>query len=76
MAGPRIKLVVGLSLCALLAGCGDKKPEEKALPRVFVQQAMPSEYAASVTLTGDVQARVQADLSFRVGGKIIRPNRG
>ena len=71
MAGPRIKLVVGLSLCALLAGCGDKKPEEKAFPRVFVQQAMPSEYAASVTLTGDVQARVQADLSFRVGGKII-----
>ncbi len=71
MAGPRIKLVVGLGLCALLAGCGDDKPVEKALPRVFVQQAVPSEYAASVTLTGDVQARVQADLSFRVGGKII-----
>lgn len=71
MAGPRIKLIVGLGLCAMLTGCGDEKVQEKALPRVFVQQAMPSEYAASVTLTGDVQARVQADLSFRVSGKII-----
>lgn len=71
MAGPRIKLIVGLGLCAMLAGCGDEKVQEKALPRVFVQQAIPSEYAASVTLTGDVQARVQADLSFRVSGKII-----
>lgn len=71
MAGPRIKLVVGLSVCVLLGGCGDKKPEEKALPRVFVQQTMPTEYAASVTLTGDVQARVQTDLSFRVAGKIV-----
>jgi RND family efflux transporter MFP subunit len=71
MAGPGIRLIVGLGVCALLAGCGEDKLEEKALPRVFVQQATPSEYAASVTLTGDVQARVQADLSFRVGGKII-----
>jgi RND family efflux transporter MFP subunit len=31
-----------------------------------------SDYAASVTLTGDVQARVQTELSFRVGGKIIQ----
>ena len=71
MTGPGIKLIVGLGVCALLTGCGDKKPEEKALPRVFIQQATPSEYAASVTLTGDVQARVQTDLSFRVGGKIV-----
>ena len=27
---------------------------------------------AAVTLTGDIQARVQTDLSFRVGGKIIQ----
>ncbi|NUT84566.1 efflux RND transporter periplasmic adaptor subunit [Pseudomonas brassicacearum] len=71
MSGPGIKLIVVLGVYALLTGCGDKKIEEKALPRVFVQQAVPSEYAASVTLTGDIQARVQADLSFRVGGKII-----
>ncbi|WP_223271473.1 MULTISPECIES: efflux RND transporter periplasmic adaptor subunit [Pseudomonas] len=32
----------------------------------------PADFAAAVTLTGDIQARVQTDLSFRVGGKIIQ----
>ena len=72
MAGPGIKLVVGLSLLALLTACGDEKPVEKDRPRVFVQEVKPADYAASVTLTGDVQARVQTELSFRVGGKIIQ----
>ncbi|WP_408003417.1 efflux RND transporter periplasmic adaptor subunit [Pseudomonas antarctica] len=31
-----------------------------------------ADFAAAVTLTGDIQARVQTDLSFRVGGKIIQ----
>ncbi|BCX65598.1 MULTISPECIES: efflux RND transporter periplasmic adaptor subunit [Pseudomonas] len=72
MAGPGLKIVVGLSLLALLTACDEKKPVEKDRPRVFVQEVKPSDYAASVTLTGDVQARVQTELSFRVGGKIIQ----
>ncbi|MBA4273384.1 MAG: efflux RND transporter periplasmic adaptor subunit [Pseudomonas sp.] len=72
MASPGLKTVVVLGLLTLLAACGDKKQVEKELPRVFVQEVKPADYAASVTLTGDVQARVQTDLSFRVGGKIIQ----
>ncbi|WP_347903191.1 efflux RND transporter periplasmic adaptor subunit [Pseudomonas purpurea] len=72
MAGREIKLFVGLGLLALLGACGDKKPLEKERPRVFVQAVNPADFAASVTLTGDVQARVQTELSFRVGGKIIQ----
>jgi len=72
MAGPGLKIALGLSLLALLSGCGEKTPAEKARPRVFVQQVKLTDYAASVTLTGDVQARVQTELSFRVGGKIIQ----
>lgn len=72
MAGPGLKRVVGLSLLVLLSGCGEKPKAEKELPRVFVQEVKPVDYAASVTLTGDVQARVQTELSFRVGGKIIQ----
>ncbi|MGE8066688.1 efflux RND transporter periplasmic adaptor subunit [Pseudomonas sp. NPDC089569] len=72
MAGPGLKLVLGLSLLALLTACDETKPTEKNRPRVFVQVVKPSDYAASVTLTGDVQARVQTELSFRVGGKIIQ----
>src|SRR5471032_1864091 len=72
MAGTGLKIIVGLGVFALLSACGDKKPVDKDLPRVFVQTVKPADYAASVTLTGDVQARVQTELSFRVGGKIIQ----
>ena len=64
-------MALGLSLLALLRACSDKTPVEKERPRVFVQEVKPAHYAASVTLTGDVQARVQTELSFRVGGKVI-----
>ncbi|MCU0118400.1 efflux RND transporter periplasmic adaptor subunit [Pseudomonas sp. B2M1-30] len=72
MASPGLKTVVMLSLLALLGACGKKEQSAKDLPRVFVQEVKPADYAASVTLTGDVQARVQTELSFRVGGKIIQ----
>ncbi|MBN3861124.1 efflux RND transporter periplasmic adaptor subunit [Pseudomonas frederiksbergensis] len=72
MVGPGLKTVLGLSLFALLTACGEKAQVEKDRPRVFVQEVKPTDYAAAVTLTGDVQARVQTELSFRVGGKIIQ----
>ncbi|MBV6289485.1 efflux RND transporter periplasmic adaptor subunit [Pseudomonas aegrilactucae] len=65
-------LIVCLGLALLLGGCGEKKAAAPELPRVAVQQVEPGDFAAAVTLTGDVQARVQTDLSFRVGGKIIQ----
>ncbi|MFJ4346164.1 efflux RND transporter periplasmic adaptor subunit [Pseudomonas sp. NPDC089401] len=61
---------VGLGLAILLAGCSKEEAPE-VLPRVGVVRVEPTDFAARVTLTGDVQARVQTDLSFRVGGKII-----
>ncbi|MBX9406491.1 efflux RND transporter periplasmic adaptor subunit [Pseudomonas baetica] len=72
MASPGLKTAVMLGLFALLTACGKKEAPEDYLPRVFVQVVKPAEYAAAVTLTGDVQARVKAELSFRVGGKIIQ----
>ena len=65
--------VISLSvwLC-LLTGCGDKAPQEPQRPRVYVQQVKTADFAAAVSLTGDIQARVQTQLSFRVGGKIIQ----
>ena len=72
MGGPTSTVICGLALLALLSGCGQEKPEPKAHSRVFVQTVQPTDFAAAVTLTGDIQARVQTDLSFRVGGKIIQ----
>ncbi|MFJ4195684.1 efflux RND transporter periplasmic adaptor subunit [Pseudomonas sp. NPDC089534] len=72
MAGPGYKVALALSAVALLSACGEKKASEEYLPRVLVLDVKSADYAAAVTLTGDVQARVQTQLSFRVGGKIIQ----
>ncbi len=63
--------LVCLGLALSLAGCGEQAAVEPLRPRVAVQTVQPRDFAAAVTLTGDVQARVHSDLSFRVGGKII-----
>lgn len=72
MGGPKLTFILGLGLLALLSGCGQEKAEPKEHARVFVQTVKSTDFAAAVTLTGDIQARVQTDLSFRVGGKIIQ----
>ena len=72
MGGRISTFIFGLGLLALLSGCGQENTEPKAHSRVFVQTVQSADFAAAVTLTGDIQARVQTDLSFRVGGKIIQ----
>ena len=71
MAGPRMKCVLGLSLLALLTACDKKGPIEPLAPRVYVQQVSTREFAPPIQLSGDIQVRVETQLSFRVGGKII-----
>lgn len=66
----RPSMVVCLGLLAVLSGC-EKEVASPQLPRVGVLRVESRDFAAEVTLTGDIQARVQTDLSFRVGGKII-----
>ncbi|MFV3316230.1 efflux RND transporter periplasmic adaptor subunit [Pseudomonas sp. NY15374] len=70
MTFTRALLVVCLGLLSVLSGCKEQASSPE-LPRVGVARVEPTDFAANVTLTGDVQARVQTDLSFRVGGKII-----
>ncbi len=72
MGGRTSTFIFSLGLLALLSGCGQDKAEPKQHSRVFVQTVQSADFAAAVTLTGDIQARVQTDLSFRVGGKIIQ----
>ncbi|CAI8827310.1 membrane fusion protein, multidrug efflux system [Pseudomonas jessenii] len=72
MVVPGFKVVMALSVVTLLTACDEKKTVQEYLPRVFVQVVKPADYAVPVTLTGDIQARVQTELSFRVGGKIIQ----
>jgi RND family efflux transporter MFP subunit len=62
---------MGLSLLVLLTACGKERPTEPLSPRVYVQQVSTREFAPPIQLSGDIQARVETQLSFRVGGKII-----
>ncbi|MGX1258908.1 efflux RND transporter periplasmic adaptor subunit [Sinorhizobium fredii] len=64
--------LIGIGLaCAYLAACEDKA-EVAALPQqVRAVRASASEYQPSAQITGEVKARIQSDLSFRVSGRVI-----
>lgn len=61
---------LALAAALLMAGCDH---QEKAPPhvRVLVQSVKPGDFSNQAQLTGDIQARVEAQQSFRVGGKIV-----
>ena len=67
MAGPRSMGMLGVSLVVLLTACGKEAPKEPLSPRVYVQQVNTREFAPPIQLSGDIQARVETQLSFRVG---------
>ncbi len=66
-AGP-VALVLSASL--LLTACGQQENISPPPRSVLVQAAAPGGAAATV-YTGEVRARHEIDLAFRVGGKII-----
>lgn len=68
------RLISGLFLAVslLVAGCGDSHgPPAKAIPLVRTKIVSKVSYAPTTCLTGEVKARVQSNLSFRVSGRVI-----
>lgn len=68
------RLILGLFLATSLAvaGCGDAHaPPEKPAPFVRTKVVAKVNYAPTTCLTGEVKARVQSNLSFRVSGRVI-----
>src|SRR5246500_1454924 len=59
-------------LAAPLSACNDRSaaPAERAV-LVHTELVQPRDRQAAVTLTGEVQARFRADLSFRVSGRVL-----
>jgi membrane fusion protein, multidrug efflux system len=68
---PRAVFALAL-LAALLGACNDRSaaPVERAAV-VHTELVQPQDGQASLTLTGEVQARYRADLSFRVSGRVL-----
>lgn len=57
-------------LVALSTGCSQEQPPAQELARVVVTQVNPVNDTQPIAFTGDIQARVQTPLGFRVSGKI------
>ena len=74
LAIPRpMSAALALALLATpLAACNDRSaaPVERAT-LVHTELVQPRDGQAAVTLTGEVQARFSADLSFRVSGRVL-----
>ena len=58
-------------LATPLSACGDRSAPVDRAAFVRTEIVQPRDGQASVTLTGEVQARLRADLSFRVSGRVI-----
>lgn len=69
------RLYLLLPLLTLLAACGEQAPPPEQLDtgpqRVKAQKVGAGETAGAVTYSGEVRARIETTLGFRVGGKLI-----
>lgn len=60
---------------AALCGCSDPAPAPDAPPTIVkTQVAAPVAVTSSVVITGEIRARVEADLGFRFSGQIASRN--
>lgn len=69
MPAPRLTALVALPL-ALAACNSDTAAPPRRETYVRVAKVMPGEYVPTASLTGEVRARHQSDLAFRVAGRI------
>lgn len=65
--------VVGVSalVCAMLAGCDEPPPDPRTSPPLVRVTAPVIAAERTQEFTGVVAARVQSDLGFRVGGRVV-----
>lgn len=66
------RLLAASALLATLAACGDTPPPAASAPRqVEVAVVETSRISETARLTGDIQARDEVELGFRIGGKVV-----
>lgn len=70
----KLRRSIAVTCClgvAALGGCKEAVPLPTAPLLVKVKQVRTVPYTPKLVLTGEILARVQSDLSFRVGGRVI-----
>ena len=64
--------VLLLAMASVLAACGGKQEVEEVVRPVRSVVITGGTSAESATYTAEIRSRVETDLSFQVGGKVIR----
>ena len=64
--------LTGIACAGLLVACSKPAPSEEPIRSVKVMTVASSGLNADAELAGEVRARVESRLGFRVAGKIIR----
>ena len=67
----RAPLLLVPVLCALLIACGEDAAKESSVRPAMVVQPLPMA-AQSQSYAGEVRARLEPELAFRIGGKIAK----
>ena len=65
-------LIVLASTTALLAACSKPAPPEEPIRAVKVMTVGVNTFSSGYEFAGEVKARLESRLGFRVGGKIIK----
>jgi multidrug efflux pump subunit AcrA (membrane-fusion protein) len=58
----------------LLAACGDEQPKKVEIRPVRVTSIRHMPSGETISLTGQIQAKDQANLAFRIGGRLQERN--
>ncbi|WP_417661148.1 efflux RND transporter periplasmic adaptor subunit [Pseudomonas sp.] len=66
-----LRAALPLSLLAVLAACGNGEKAEPVIRPAMVVQPVPSSARQDI-YPGEVRARYEPDLAFRIGGKVIK----
>lgn len=69
-----IRLAMVLGMVAALAACGKEEAKVPEARLVNVVRVQPGSGSGEVAYSGDVRARYETNLSFRVAGKIVARN--
>lgn len=67
----RAPLLLVPLLCSLLVACGEEAPKESSIRPAMVVQPLPMA-AQTQSYPGEVRARLEPELAFRIGGKISK----
>lgn len=68
---PSLSLMALAAASLLMTGCSEPPPPPVAVKPVFVTTVVPSVFAQARTFTSVVRARVESDVAFRTGGKVV-----